>query len=261
MVVTAAPPPDSGTALSDQARRRTGLTARFLQAVGQEVGADVLTPAALARAVVEVLPVDGAGTSTLASVLRLPLGSSSDAAHRAEELQTTLGEGPCLGAAEAQASLVADLDDLIRRWPVYTDQLTDKTPFRAVAAIALRGPGRGVFAALDLYSTEPRLADRLDLQEIDRHVGAPLAALLSTCLDEVHGNITVAGTTPAWYETAAGRRHDVWVAIGMLMGRRLRRTSDALSLLRAQAFSQDRSLDDLAADIVTRRVPLDDLTE
>jgi len=118
-----------------------------------------------------------------------------------------------------------------------------------------------LFAALDLYSTEPRLRDRLDLHEIDRHVAASLAALLSTCLDEVHGDVTVPDATPAWYETAAGRRHDVWVAIGMVMGRRPRRTSDALSLLRAHAFAQDRSLDDLAADITAHRVPLDDFTD
>jgi hypothetical protein len=260
MVVTAAPPPDSGAVLGEQGRRRTGLTARFLQAVGQEIGADVLTPAALARAVVRVLPVDAAGMSTLMSVLRLPLGSSSDAAARAEELQTTLGDGPCLGAAEAQASLIADFDDLTRRWPLYTDELTAKTPFRSVAAIALHSPGHGVFAALDLFSTEPRLRDRLDVHAIDRHIAAPAAALLSTCLDEVSGDLALPDAAPGWYQTAAGRRHDVWVAIGMAMSRRPRRTSDALSLLRAQAFTQDRSLDDLAADIVARRVPLDDST-
>lgn len=259
--MTATPPPDSESALSEQSQWRVGLTATFLQAVGQEVGTDVLSPAALARAVVRVLPVDGAGTSTLVGVLRLPLGSSSDAAARAEEFQTTLGEGPCLGAAETQASLVADYDDLARRWPLYTDQLTAHTPFRSVAAVALRSPGHGVYAALDLYSTNPQLRDRLDLDAIDRQLAAPAAALLSTCLDEVYGDVAAPDAAPQWYQTAAGRRHHVWVAIGMLMGgRRPRRTSDALSLLRGQAFIQDRSLDDLAADVVTGRMSLDDFT-
>ena len=34
---------------------------------------------------------------------------------------------------------------------------------------------------------------------------------------------------------------------------------DALALLRAHAYASDRLVDDLAHDIVTNRVPLDDL--
>jgi len=239
----------------DQKSLHAGLTAAFFTALAHEVSDDAdLTPAALSRAIGRVLPVDGAGLSTMASVLRMPLGSSSDAAAQAEVLQTSLGEGPCLAAAEAQAPMVADLVDLTARWPTYAEELTGKTPFRAVAAIPLYAPGRGVFAALDLYATDPQLSSRLDLAEVEERVAAPAAALLTTCLEQVR-YVENQAVTPEWYRSAAGPRHDVWVAIGMVMAIRPGRTRDALSLLRAHAYTQGRSLDDLAADVVDGRLP------
>lgn len=239
---------------SERGGRRDGLTARFLLAVGQEVGPGGLTPAALARGVMGVVPVAGAGLSTLMGSLRVPLGSTGEAAARAEELQTTLGEGPCLDAAERQAPVALDLADLAERWPLFTQGLVDRTPFRSVASIPLQAPGGRVFAALDLYVTSPALHGTLDLAEVDRCVTAPLSALLSTCLDQVR-EIEVDGDRPEWYETAAGRRHNVWVAIGMVMSARPTRSRDALSIMRAQAYTRERSLDDLATDIVEGRLP------
>lgn len=234
-------------------RRRAQLTARFLVAVGHEVGSGVLTPTTLARAVVRVLPVDGAGLSTLVGALRLPLGASSELATCAEELQTTLGEGPCLDAALAQAAVAFDIPELSARWPTYTAELTVKTPFRAAAAVPLRLPGHDAFAALDLFIVDPRARDRLDLLELDRQIAAPAAALLTTCLDQVPDGGGL-DTKPEWYRTAAGRRHDVWVAIGMVMAERPEPARDALSVLRAHAYRRDRSLDELASDVVNRRI-------
>lgn len=257
--MTPALPPEDTSALINGRGRRGTLTARFLQAVGREVGADGLTPAALSRAVVQVLPVEGAGMSILTGALRMPLGWSSAAVKGAEELQTTLGEGPCLTAVQMQTSVVFDADDLAERWSLYSKELIGKTPFRAVAAIPLRVPGQGVFAALDLFTHDPKLAGRVDLADIDQHVAAPAAALLTICIDEIVDPEHPQGR-PEWYQTAAGRRHDVWVAIGMVMAHRPGLTRDALSLMRAHAYSHDRSLDDLAADIVARRLPPTDIT-
>jgi len=160
--MTAAPPPAGDRPVNGQQNSLGGgVTARFLVALGREVDAEVLTPAALARAVVRVLPVDGAGLPTLANVLRLPLGASSDAASQAEELQTSLGEGPCLDTAEAQAAVVVDLADTQTRWPLYAEELAGRTAFRAVAAVPLRLSDGAVFAALPVQHP-PLLDDRLD---------------------------------------------------------------------------------------------------
>lgn len=256
--MSAAPPPGPDASRGPRGRR-AGLTARFLVAVGEETGAEPLTPDVLARAVVRVLPVDAAGLSVLSPALRVPLGASSVDAERAEVLQTSLGEGPCLDAAHLQAPVALELDELAARWPVYTAELTRQTPFRAVAAVPLRIPAQDAYAALDLFVTAPRFRTPLVLSELDQQVGAPTAALLTTCVAQglVLG---AAGSASSWSSTPAGRRHHVWVAIGMVMAAQPKPARDALSLLRARARALDLSLDDLADELTSRRLPLSDVT-
>ncbi len=234
------------------------LTATLLQTVSQHLRTAPLTPAVLSLAATELLPVDGAGISTLLEVLRLPLGASSPAAQRAEELQTSLGEGPCLAAAVAKATRVADLAELTTRWPVYGDELIRQTPFRSVAAVPLSTPDGEVYAALDLYAEDEHLSRRLDLEEITQHLAPVLSALLSICMAEIRG-VDLEQAMPDWYRRATGRRHHVWVATGMLIGRQQQPTQDAVSLLRAHAYALGCTLDDLADDLVEGRLSLDDL--
>jgi hypothetical protein len=234
-----------------------GLAAAFLQAVGDEMGAGPLSAGALSRAVARLLPVDGVGISSLVDELRLPLGASTAAAERAEELQTTLGDGPCLAAAQTRAACVADLPELLRRWPLYGEELTRRTPYRSAASIPLRVPDGQVFAALDLYAEEPEISGRMDLDEVDREIGASLGALLDLSMHPVR--TATDEVLPEWYEDATARRQDVWVAIGMIMGRQHQPSGDALSLLRGYAYSHDRSLDDVAEDMVQGRLKVGDL--
>lgn len=237
---------------------RSRLTAEFLQAVGQQMGDGPLTAGALTRATVQLLPVDGAGLCTVAGDLRLPLGTSTAAVETAEELETTLGDGPCLAAALTRAPCLADLPDLLRRWPLYGQELTRQTPYRSAAAIPLLTPQGQVFAALDLYAEEPRLSGRLDLDEVASEVGASLGALLDVCLRPVRDAVEDA-VLPEWYEDATARRLDVWVAIGIVMARDDQLGADALSLLRGYAYSHDRSLDDVAEDVVLGRLQVQHL--
>jgi hypothetical protein len=64
---------------------------------------------------------------------------------------------------------------------------------------------------------------------------------------------------PEWYSDVTSRRQDVWVAIGMVMGRRHQPGGDALAVLRGYAYSHDRSLDDVAADLIDGRLNVGDL--
>ncbi|HEY0238547.1 MAG TPA: ANTAR domain-containing protein [Friedmanniella sp.] len=236
------------------------LTASFLQSVSRQMADGSLTPSVLARAATDLLPVDGAGLSTLLGLLRLPLGASDAAAQTAEVLQTSLGEGPCLAAAVAKKTCVADLAELTTRWPVYGEELVRRTPFRSVASVPLRTPDGEVYAALDLYAEDEHLSTRLDLEGVGAYISAPMSALLGICLAEV-SDVDAAEDLPRWYQAASARRHHVWVATGMLIGSRGRSTHDALSLLRAYAFTQERSLDDLADDLVEGRLSIADLDQ
>lgn len=234
------------------------LTAEFLQTVGQQMRSSGLTPTALAQAAAALLPVDGASISTLLGALRLPLGATGEAAGTAEELQTSLGEGPCLAAAATRTTAVADLAELMARWPVYGEELTQRTPFRSVASVPLSTPDGEVFAAMDLYADDDHLSRRLDLDAVDRHIAAPVSALLSICMVDV-GDVDLEQALPDWYRLATARRHQVWIASGMLIGRQQQPTRDALSLLRAHAYALGRTLDDVAADLVEGRLSVDDL--
>ena len=65
---------------------------------------------------------------------------------------------------------------------------------------------------------------------------------------------------PAWYREVTARRHHVWVAIGMVVGRGRRPTHDALDVLRGHAYALEVTLDELADDLVEGRLTLDDLS-
>ena len=234
------------------------LTASFFQTISLQMSGEGLTPSALSRAVTDLLPVDAGGISTLLGVLRLPLGSSNDAAQTAEVLQTSLGEGPCLAAAVTKSTCVADLAELTTRWPVYGEELVRRTPFRSVAAVPLSTPDGEVYAALDLYAEDEHLSRRLDLDAVSKQIVAPASALLGLCMADVR-DVNLEQDMPDWYRVATARRHHVWVATGMLMGHRQQSTRDALSVLRAHAYALGRTLDELADDLVEGRSSVDDL--
>jgi hypothetical protein len=234
------------------------LTASFFEAVSHRMGDEGLTPTVLSRAVSDLLPVDAGGISTLLGGLRLPLGASDHAAQTAEVLQTSLGEGPCLAAAAARCTCVADLAELTMRWPVYGEELTRRTPYRSVAAVPLSTPDGEVYAALDLFAEDDHLSHQLDLDAVNRYIAAPLSALLGLCMADVR-EVDLEQDMPDWYRVATARRHHVWMATGMLLGLRQQSTADALSLLRAHAFALGCTLDELADDLVQGRASVDDV--
>lgn len=264
---TPEPTPEEPVGRSAQLATHGGLTAAFLQAAGLQLGEGALVPALLARAVVQVLPVDAGGVSTTSTALRVPLGATTLSAELAEELQTTLGSGPCLEAARAHEGCVFDLLELRRRWPVYAEELTRLTPYRSAASIPLGAPGRQVVAALDLYAEDPRLSERLDVDRVVRELGQPLGALLDVCLSPLRPLEPSWPTEdedleprPEWFECVTDRRFTVWVAVGMVRAREPWSVDDALSVLRGHAYSQGRTLDDVADDIVRRRLRIKDVT-
>ncbi len=158
------------------------LVERFRSAIAPSTAEDLL-PDRLARACVAVLPVDGAGLSvSLLPGHRLPLGASDSAAAAAERLQFTLGAGPCLSAQKARAMVVAaTTEELREQWPVYAQQLAERTPFCSVLSLPVGGPLAGV-VALDLYraASGPLGEDVLrDVVEVAGAVGDALTGDLA----------------------------------------------------------------------------------
>jgi len=229
------------------------------EAYGRQGAKPDLMPTVFARACVDVLTVDGAGLS-LTETLRVPLGSSDGLAARAEQVQTTLGEGPCLTATATARPLVVDLEAMAQRWPLFHREVVAVTPFRSVASIPFRVPSRSLAGALDLYSVDPAgAASFASLAEINTGIVVPIASVLFGAPDDDPG---VARALPNWLENdAAADRVNVWVAIGMLVERARLESDDALSVLRAYAFSHGSTLDDVSLRLTSRELDPDDVLD
>ncbi len=234
-----------------------GLEQQYRTAVAARVRTDVArawSPSLLARACVDVLPVDGAGISLAQKMLRVPLGWSSDDVGVAERAQTTLGAGPCLSAVDEGSPLAAGAAEIAERWPVYWDEIHQRTPFRSVASVPLRVDDQRPFGALDLYSTAADLVP-LPLPEIDAALAMPIALLLSGSFDAVYEQEP---EVPDWFDDdPAVERMAVWTAVGMVLSTRGGTDTDALATIRAWAYSNGRTLDDVAGSLVDRRLPLE----
>ena len=208
---------------------------------------------ALSEATIAVLPVEGAGLSMLTD-LRVPLGASDEVVVRAEALQTTLGEGPCLSAAAADRPLVADLAAMAARWPVFHEEFIAQTPYRSVASVPLRLDDSRTVGALDLYSTRAEQLDLDLLAEIGAEVADPIAAMLFDGLSLPADADPL--TEVVWLNhERTNQRMQVWVAVGILMERGRLTNPDALAVLRAYAFSHQMTLDAVAADLVGHTLP------
>lgn len=104
----------------------------------------------LVECIVEILPITGAGV-TLISDSTAPhyIAASNEAALRFEQLQTELGEGPCMAAYETgQSVAIADLT-CDTRFPLFSPAAT-VAGLGAVFTFPLRH-GEGRLGALDLY--------------------------------------------------------------------------------------------------------------
>jgi hypothetical protein len=214
-------------------------------------GAEDMLPDVLARACVTVLGVAGAGLS-ITDELRVPLAASDDLVARAERLQTTLGEGPCLSATAEREPLIADQDLMATRWPIFHRELHAQTPFRSIASLPLNSVDHQRLGALDLYSTEPHFMHPRGVAEISANVANAIAAIL---FDTANAPFQRGAVSSAWLvKPPAATRMNVWVAVGILIEHATLSNADALAALRAYAFSHDMTLEDVATEMSTRRL-------
>lgn len=225
----------------------------------QDTAIPELLPVRLARACVQVLPVDGAGLSLLDHDFRVPVGSSDGMATHAERLQFTQGEGPCLDAARAHQLVVAAAEEIERRWPAFGAEFLEHTPYRGVVSLPVRLSGNTV-GALDLFFKHEQDLGRLSI--------ADAVAVTQQITDALIVAQAIAQSTTAWsgepepiWLRGAGVRNrtNVWVAMGMLMTRADVVAADALAMLRGYSYSHDAVLDDIADQLVTGELDIAEL--
>jgi hypothetical protein len=205
----------------------------------------------LAQACVQVLGVPGAGLSLVDARRELiPLGGSSEVAEVAERLQFTAGSGPCMAAQESRQPVFADEGELHRRWPVFSRLLVDATPYRAVVALPLQ-PALAGAGAIDLYFERSADVPRLDVFE-----ALAVGELVNSSLSDAAVWSTWSPTEgPQWLQGPVPRRRAaVWEAMGALCLQLELGAAAALALMRARAYSEGRSVDDVAADLLAGRL-------
>ena len=203
----------------------------------------------LCTALIAALPVDGAGMALMTAAGHAGLLVASDAPAAAmEDLQQTLGEGPCLDASRAGRPVL--LPDLVQsgtnRWPAFTMSATD-AGIAAVFAFPLQ-VGAIRLGVLDLYRSTTGSLDRLELAE-----ALDFAAAATTILLELQHGTPIGQLHPLLADAADGRR-EIHQATGMVSVQAAIGLTEALLVLRARAYSTGRPLLDIASDVVHRRL-------
>ncbi|MBA2389607.1 MAG: GAF and ANTAR domain-containing protein [Geodermatophilaceae bacterium] len=211
----------------------------------------------LCTACADLLGVDGGALSVgRAGAAGGCVGSSDALSRELDDLQFTHGEGPSIDAAR-QGTLVL-VPDLIEhgaeRWPTFASAAIQRG-VRSIFAlpVSLASAPVGVLA---LYRTRP--GDLNDTAMTGGLLAAELASL--PLLDLISGDLDAPGvdlSSSADRELTLITRVEVYQATGMLTVQLDVGPAEALVRLRGYAFAHDRNVNDVAWDIVERRLRLD----
>ena len=212
---------------------------------------DGWSPARLCGVCPGLVGMNGAGVMLMSGdIPRGSLCASNEVSHLIEDLQYTLGEGPCVDAYQ-QDRVVAEpdlADPVTRRWFGFTPPALE-AGVRAVFGFPLR-VGAVRLGALNLYRDWP--GPLTGDQHADALVVADLAA--RWVLEAQAG--APADAVAEALESGADFHFVVHNAAGMVSVQQGVSVTEALIRLRAYAFSNDRLLADVADDVVARRLRL-----
>jgi hypothetical protein len=222
--------------------------ARLLAEAGAERSSQ---PQRIAALCVQLLGVRGAGISMVTREgNRGVVCATDDISARIEDLQFTLGEGPCVDAVRHGAPvLVSDLNEpgdiAVDRWPAFMEGAITMG-VRALFAFPLRIGAISV-GALDLYRDLPG-----DLS--DKDVSGALLAADTAAVALLHVDSGDGDTFADDLDSRSTYQLQVHQATGMVQVQLGVKTEEAFLALRARAFASDRSLADIATDVVARRL-------
>jgi hypothetical protein len=224
-------------------------------------------------AAVAALPVGGAGMSAMSrGRASHPLCSTDSVSQQLEELQLTLGEGPCVDAYVLGSTVLCpDLlaGELQRHWTVFTDAALEAGA-RAVFAFPLQigtiSPG-----VLDLYSSSSVELNADEVADAMAFADTATLVLLDARISEtgVPSDTEAAGTGAAGPSTSGtdrpdappfddlgGYRAEIDQATGILTVQLGVGFEEAFIRLRAHAYAQGTRISVVAADVVAHRLRL-----
>jgi len=206
----------------------------------------------LCGAAVRALSASGAGISVMTEGGPPGVAAASDATSRLmAEMQFVVGEGPCMDAfALRRPCLQPDLADGPRgRWPGYAAEALEQGT-RAVFAFPLQVGGARL-GVMDIYRDYPGSLR-------PEHLGLALSfadvavAILLDGQDQAVGNDSAVGL-----DEALEYRSELYHAQGMVMIQLRVSLAEAMVRLRAQAYSEERRLGEIARDVVAGTLRLE----
>ena len=219
--------------------------AEILRAAWAESPDGTGLPTSLAAACVRALPVSGVGLALMTDDGPAGIIAATDgAARELEELQFSLGEGPCVDASRTGRPVLQP--EFARtappRWPGFAGGALE-VGVRALFAFPLR-VGAIRLGVLDLYRDR---AGRLSTDELAEALSFADAATLLLLQEQ-------ASTAPSSAVPVLDDRAEVHQATGVVSVQAAVGLAEALVLLRARAFADQRPLGDLARDVLTGTV-------
>jgi GAF domain/ANTAR domain len=204
-------------------------------------------------ACLELLAMTGAGIAVIGDAdgqHRGAVAVSDPATAAVDDLQFSLGEGPCVDANRSAAPVLEpDLAQAVGQWPAFAPAALAQG-IGAVFSFPLR-MGAVRLGVLSLYRETPGdlgpevLADAMTMSRIATHLLLELEAE------------TTPGLLPDRLAEVAGHRAVVHQATGMIAAQLDSNVATALARLRSYAWANGRSIDGVAAEVVARLLRFD----
>jgi GAF domain-containing protein len=212
------------------------------QALSSAPDDDARLKLAVDAAVSLVTRCDHAGITVNEKGRLVTRASTDDLVSRANELQTDLGEGPCLDVRRDQNTLVSPALAAERRWPAWAPRVHEELGVDSMMSLLLFSDGHS-FGALSLYCGAGCRFDADDVavaQALAGHLSVALAS--EQQIDELG--------------LALHNRNIIGQAQGVLMERYDMTAAQAFDYLRRISSNTNRKVAVVAAEIAeTRRVP------
>ena len=237
-------PGDRSLRVSDERAVRIGVA--FARQASQ-------APAArLCSACVEILDVSGAGVTIMSGTHSGPVCSSDARMGRLEDLQFSLGEGPCRDAFDTGRPVTEpDLEHRhAGRWPNYTQPAVELGACGVFAFPLSVGSAR--IGVLTLY--QDAAGSLSDEQTADSLVVADVLAQTMMTI-QARSNPPLLSND---LTDANAHRAEVHQASGILAVQLDINVAEALARIRAHAFATDQSVADVAQQIVAHELWLND---
>jgi hypothetical protein len=200
------------------------------------------------RAASRELAASGVGVSLVSAEGQATvLAASSPAGEIVEQCQFTLGEGPCVDAYNlGRPILTPDLSEAARsQWPGYAPAVQEHG-VRAVFAFPLQLGGARL-GAMDVYRDETGALESEAVSQALAFAEAAMSVLLDTEERSAFGDGSA-------LDVALEGRFDLYQAQGMIQAQLGVTLTEAMVRLRGHAYAENRPLDEVAADVINRRL-------